>query len=369
MTTARRGSVLLLALAAAASGALEARICEPAGVLTHLGTDSADRRLLFSIHSGASGTDPWLVQLRLESLGATLHPDALRGDRLGAFDGPGPFLSAFACGERCYQPLEWRGGGWQPLGDAVTAVRSGTVHLTRDRGGRGWLTVHAATDRPGVVEVEAWSEAAGSWQARGRLLVQAVGNPGARPDPQLDGAIVVGTGRFDREREPSYWLESLPRIPESAGGQLVGGGREALYLTHESVPFVSLDAGRTWRRVPWRPAGTDGLRAPELWSDLPLSLYRGVPSLVWFVDRRGTARDVRLTRRLRSEGWVEDGAIDRGPSAPMPLEHLIDLGRGRWLALGPCTDGDAGPGISVVEVDGGRSAPVRWIPFARGWER
>ena len=332
---------LAAALAAISPTASAAPICARNPVLTLLATDTHDQESLFALSSDGDEGGSRLLVLNSRSERARLFSDSLAGLRSGGSHGPGAFLSTTSCGDDCFQPVQWQAGGWAPLGEPVGFSEASTVHMTYDSGGTPWLVFHRLADRPGATAAAAFRLEKQRWISRGRLYVQAVGAPGASPDPAADDAVLSGSGRFSASARPNYWLPALPTLPGSSGGQVVALDDAVVYLSFDGRLLMSSDGGNRWRKNTWAPWAAR--KAPEPWQaaedyrlDLPAAPHADSLMTVWYDQRRRELPFLHLTTWHSSNGWKKAAVIDLASTLGRQIEHVLATSAGKWLLVGRC---------------------------------
>ena len=184
-------SALLALVVGGAAPAGAQPSCDSSTALTLLGLDTRAQRALFMLP--ASGGKPWVLELDLQADAATAFPDPGAENRFGGSTGPGPVIAASRCGERCLQPVVFRGGRWERLGEPLLASSTMTFHATWDRAGVPWIVLHSFADGAGTA-AKAYRLEAGDWSSEGGLSIRGVGSPGAYPAPAGEAGIVSGDG-------------------------------------------------------------------------------------------------------------------------------------------------------------------------------
>jgi hypothetical protein len=366
--TPTRHSAVLPALAAALVSfspiAAVASVCAHEPVLTLLATNTRNDESLFALPSG-DGSLNRLIVLEGRSERARLFADSSPGARSGGSHGAGPFLSTTRCGKDCFQPIQWRPDGWAGLGGPVSFSDASTVHMTYDGEGAPWLLFHRLPELPGVTEVTAFRFTEDRWSPRGRLLVQAIGSPGVTADPTRRDAVLSGSGRFQAEAEPSYWLPALPALGDSAAGQVRALTEAAIFLTSDSRLFLGSRDGTVWLRDTWTPwpnrkgpveiwqAGED------YWLDLPATAPAGSLPALWFDERREESPRLHLAAWEPGKGWKPVATIELTGAAGPRVEHVLTMPTGKWLLLGGCRSTAAGSVIDALIVDPGAAGSPR----------
>lgn len=371
-----RACSVLVAFGALTAGvaASEATVCDGRPVLTAIATDTETETTLFSLAGPPDQKHDWLVVLDARQHAARLFPDPFADLRTGASHGPGPFLAASRCGDDCFQPMEWKEPGWQPLGHPIEFDPNSTLHLTHDRAGSPWLVFHQLTERKGVLAATAYRWTGETWDRRGRLLVQGVGSPGATHDPREAGAILSGTGRFGTSAPPDYWLPALPVLPRSTGGQVIAlPGGAAAFLTFDSRVVSSRD-GATWQLERWTP-WPNPLGRSDLW--VPGTDYSvdrtggggdGVLTLLWYDDRQTESPALHLTRWLPATSWSLEATLELPALPGSSVDHVVNTVDRGWLLVGPCHSSESDIWLEGLALEPGSTAlfPLR-IPLKKGW--
>jgi len=372
-------ALLITGVLASAGTADADAFCEAQPVLTPLAEDTSTDASLFALAAGFEAPDgarvgEWLLVLDASQRQALLYPDALADLRTGASHGPGPFLSASRCGDDCFQPIQWSSDGWRPLGHSIEFDPISSLHFTYERSGAPWLVFHQLTPTKGVLEATAFRWDGVIWRGRGTQFVQGVGSPGATADPDRPSSILSGTGRFDAEAEPSYWLPALPVPSGSPGGHVIALAEgAAAFLTLDSRVLTTAD-GATWRQERWSP-WPNPLGRTDLWSagvdyslDRPAESDSGALWLMWNDDRQSSKPTLHLTSWSPSEGWHRDATLAL-PALPVGVvDHVIHTRADGWLLVGPCRSDHSVSWLDALAVDNGSAAGglIR-IPLAKGW--
>ena len=378
--------------AATAGAAAGPKVCDSASALTLVGIDTRSGRTLWSLPArgtggtsatGAAGATGWLVELAAGDDAARLWPDRKErgsqttGGRFGGSVGPGPILAATSCGSACIQPVAWRAGSWQPLGEPLTLPAAATVSTTYDEAGRPWVVAHGQGDREGWAKAWAFRFDGAEWVSRGTLAVTAAGSPPALPAPGVKDAVVSGTGLFSAAGKPMQWAKGLPSVPADRRGEVVPmGGDAAAYLAGDGAVYLSADRGATWRRSTWAPwgRGTTGIwrQGSDYSVDVPVGDRRGALRMAWF-DRRDPAAETMILTRLAPGG--EGEVLAQGPASlgtksgeVLPVSHVVAPTARSLLLLSGCAATAEGSGLVLRTLDEkGLSAP-RLVPIeaARG---
>ena len=341
--TRLHAAALALALAAMPAAAVSP-ICDGSTALTLIGMDTAAGRTLFSIPPTGASQSAWIVELDGEGGEARVYPDDPKG-RFGGSVGPGPVVAAHPCGAACLQPVRWKDGSWEPLGDTLVTPQAATVAATYDHTGAPWLLLYGHGATAGQLKTWAYRLDNRVWQSRGSSEVTAVGEPQALPAPQRKDGILTGTGLFSASGPPEAWVVGLPSLPAARRGQLVAlTGRSAAYVSSDGVVYLSDDSGKAWRRSTWTPWGakdTVGIwrQGKDYWVDLPSGDHRAALRLAWF-DRRRPSDEVLVLTRLGTAG--------------------------EWLRLTGCAATAQGSGLVLRVYDGKGVSEPRFVALKRG---
>ncbi len=365
-------------LLVAGSGAGQGTPAAPAGgqcaagaPLTLLGFDSATGSALFALGGGDS--QRWLIELEAGAGAARAYAQPA-GAPLGAGSyGPGPVFTAVPCGGNCLQPLVWRSGAWERLGESLVAPATVNVHATHDRGGVPWLLLHQ-TAGGAAIEARAFRLESGEWIAKGRQRTTDAGHPGVLPVPDLPDAVVSGTALFQAGAAPGYWLAGLPSLPPERRGEVAPlGGAAAAYIAADGVVYLSSDRGATWRRAAWTPWGTGLSPAWQPGEDFrvepPVGGRRAPLLLAWFDSRIAHRAALIFTQVTRQGDWRELARMPTrlGPPGAEPREvaHLLAQDDGGWILLADgCFAGRGGPALFLAALRSGRLEPARRVPIA-----
>ena len=360
-----RWLLCLLGLCCALAGRADAvdldlrQVCDPYTALTLIGVDTAEGVALFAMPSRQEAVPGWIVELRAMDGVARLYPDWRDRRRFGGSVGPGPVLVLSRCGSDCLQLMRWGDGGWQEMGETLTAASSATAYPSWDIDGAAWVVLHRPTDEAGVVLAEAYRLAGGEWSSEGSLPVAAVGSPAVRP--AAEGGVLTGSGRFLAGLAPAAWVTGLPGLPAGERGQVSAlPGNEVAYLARDGRLYLSPDRGASWTVSRWLPWGGDAslVAAEPSWSvDLPVAERAAPLSVAWFDERSGGPADLYLSERPTGGPWKvvsQLPASERLGGDEIGYSHLLRLVNGRWLLLAGCEVTERGCALRLrtVEPDG-----------------
>jgi hypothetical protein len=353
-------AVLYLLTATAVAEDLDLRqVCDPYTPLTLIGVDTAEGVALFAMPSRQEGIPGWIVELRAMASVARLYPDWRARRRLGGSVAPGPVLVLGRCGSDCLRLMSWRDGGWQEVGEPLTAASSATAYPTRDGDGVPWVVLHRPTDETGVVLAEAYRLEDGHWALQGRLPVAAVGSPAVAP--ASGGGVLSGSGQFRAGLRAVPWVAGLPGLPDGQRGQLVPlADGEVAYLARDGRLYLSPDGGAVWTNNRWLPwDGEDGgAENDQRWTaDLPVTDWRAPLSVAWFDNRGAELQELYLSERPAGGPWrvvARLPASERLEGGEVGYSHLQRLANGRWLLLAGCEVTERGCALRLrtVESDG-----------------
>ncbi|HZF14170.1 MAG TPA: hypothetical protein VFE33_35690 [Thermoanaerobaculia bacterium] len=357
--------------ATAATPAASAPICDGTSALTPIGTDTESGRVLFAVPPLAGGSQGWLVELKADGSAATAYPDA-GGGRFGGSVGPGPVVAARSCGEACLQPIRFKDGAWEPLGEPLTTPAVSTAAATYDGTGTPWLVVHGKGKGEGVVQAWAYRLEERDWKSKGSLQVTAVGDLPALPAPQKKDAILSGTGLFNASGPPEVWVQGLPDLPPARRGAVIAlAGTAAAYLSADGAVYLSDNAGKSWRRSAWNPwgTGTTGiwLQGKDYWIDLPLGDRRGPLELAWFDRRNADQESIFLTRLTPAGTWTvltqTKSEIRTKNDERLQVSHVLAPKAGTLLLLSGCAATSGGSGLVVRAYEKGALSEARFVPI------
>lgn len=361
-----------LALAGAcalAAPAAAATACGPDSVLTLVGLDTSDGAALFALRAPDAA---WLLEVRPGADTAALHRDD-GAARQGASVGPGLPLAVTRCGADCLQPLVWKAGSWQALGEALTAPAAATVHGTWDRGGAPWLVLHTLGPPAPQVRAAAFRFDGREWQPRGALTVSDFGVAGAVPVPDRADAVASGTGLFAAGEPAGSWLHGLPELPRERRGVVYPtGGQSALYLAADGVAYATRDQGRTWARPLWTPWGETAAQAWKPGEDYQVEAPLGAPrlpfALAWLDRRAGGEATFALTETRADGVWK---VLARLPETlatggrRLPIAHLLADDAGHWSLVAGCVEQRGRPAVLLRRFFYGRLQSPRLVPVSQ----
>jgi hypothetical protein len=345
------------------------RICDGTSALTPIGTDTASGRVLLSVPPFAGNPQAWIVELAADGSSATAYPDPGEG-RFGGSVGPGPVVAARNCGTGCLQPIRFKDGAWEPLGEPVVAPAVITAAATYDETGTPWLVVQGQGKEVGVVRAWAYRLEEREWRSKGNLMVTAVGDLQAVPSPQHKDGVLSGTGMFVASGPPEVWVQGLPDLPPARRGAVVsltGGG--AAYLSADGAIYLSADSGKSWRRSTWTPwgAGTTGIwrQGKDYWIDLPTGDRRGPLELAWF-DRRTPDEEALFLTRLNPAGdWAvlahSKSEIRTKNDDRLEVSHVLSPHAGTLVLLSGCAATAGGSGLVVRIFEKGALSEARFV--------
>ncbi len=354
-----------------AGGGAGGTVCDSSSTLSLIGMDTESGVMLFAASGQAGGEAGWLLQMDAAGREVQAYPGLAAG-RFSGSVGPGPVIAVEHCGAECLQPESWRGGGWQPLGEALSVPAGSTVAATYDQSGGPWLVAHAAAGQPGQYQAWSFRYEGRQWKSRGGITVTAVGQPQVLPAPQRRDGVVSGTGLFAASGPPVTWVGGLPGIAANRRGQLLAlAGSSVAYVSADGVAYLSADAGKTWRRSTWTPWGDDttGMwrQGSDYGIDLPLSDHRGTLQLAWF-DRRSPADEKVVLTRLGIDGrWAEIGHapvdITTLSGEHLPITQILVPRRDTWILLSGCAMTSGGPGLVLRSFEMGHVSEARFVPI------
>jgi hypothetical protein len=353
--------------------AAAAPLCDGTTALTPIGVDTASGRVLLSIPPLGGRGKGWTAELAADATEARAYPEA-GGGRFGGSVGPGPVLAAQPCGGSCLQPVRWKDGAWEPLGEPLQVPAVNTATGTYDLAGSPWIVVQGKGDRAGQVKAWGFRLEGREWQLKGATPVTAAGDLAAVPAPQRKDGVLSGTGLFAASGPPQVWLKGLPALPPARQGQVVAlGGGSAAYLSADGVVYLSPDDGKSWRRSTWTPwgGGTAGLwrQGTDYWVDLPVGDRRGPLQLAWFDRRTPGSEIVYLTRLGPGGAWTtltQAKSEVATRSEKLPVSHIFAPREGTWLLLSGCVATAGGSDLVVRTYEKGTLSPPRLVPLREG---
>lgn len=364
--------ILVLALSLAAMPAVAApSFCDGTTTLTLIGMDTSTGRTLFSISPSRANTQGWIVELDAAGQEARAYPDDPQG-RFSGSVGPGPVVAVRPCGKSCLQPVRWKSGAWEPLGESLTTPTASTVATTYDHSGGAWLLLYAPGATEGRLKAWAFRLEGREWQSRGSLEVAAVGQPQALPAPQRKDGVLTGTGLFSASGLPENWVVGLPAVSAERRGQLIAlNGLSAAYVSGDGVVYLSDDSGKAWRRstwTPWPSTGTVGIwrQGADYWVDLPFGDHRAALRLTWFDRRRQTDEVAVLTRLSPSGEWLrlaEAPGQVKTKSEALPITQVLVPKGDIWLLLSGCAATAEGSGLVLRVFDGKAVSAAKLVPL------
>jgi hypothetical protein len=346
-------------------------ICDGTTALTLIGIDTTSGAMLFAVPPAAEGRPSWIVELTGDGGTARAFRDDPKG-RFGGSVGPGPVLAASPCGDGCLQPVRWKGGVWEPVGETLAVPRASTITPTYDQTGAPWFLVHGSAGEDGQTRAWSFRLVGREWKERGAMVVTAVGQPPALPAPQRKDGVISGTGLFSASGRPEAWLAGVPAIPAARRGQAIAlTGTSAAYVSGDGVVYLSDDSGKAWRRstwTPWGSAGTTGMwrQGSDYWVDLPFGDHRGALRLVWFDRRRPSEEVILLTRLTPSGDWVRvsevPGDVSTKSGERLPVTQVLVPQGDVWILLSGCAATAQGSGL-VLRVFDKALSPARFVPL------
>ncbi len=353
----------------------EAQLCSEPTSMTVLALDTAGGKVLLSLADFAdqgSSSGSYLVEFDTNAKSARRYPGFTVGERFAGSIGPGPILALSRCGEGCVQAQRWSDGLWEPIASPLRTPAAANLHLTYDRSGTAWITVHQLTGERGLTDISAYRLTAGEWRPEGRLIVHSSGTPPVAPAPWQRDGIVAGSGLFSAGRPASLWVRGLPPIDKPNRGSLIAlTETTAAFVAENGALLYSDDLGSSWVVDKWRPWGVE--RTP-LWSygsdysiDLPLGSLTGPLPVVWFDQRPTRIPELHLTELSAGGHWkrlAESVPEVQGPAGePLEVVTFLHTAAGRWLLFSDCHRNGANPGFLLRSCPPtGLSAP-RFIPI------
>ena len=361
----------LLAFAAAfAPAAGAAPRCDSNTALTLLGLDTAAQRALFMLPIPDSGAG-WILELDLAKKTATAWPDADPSGHFGGSTGPGAVIAARRCGDRCLQPVVFRGGRWETLGEPLLASATMTFHATWDRKGAPWVVLHARAGES-TVAAKAYRFEGGDWRSEGGLSIEEVGSPGVYAAPAGEEGVVSGDGVFAAGKPPRRWLNALPAAEGAQPGELIwAGGGTAVHIGADGGLRSTADGGKKWEELRWQPwSGGEGdlawRRGRDWWIELPEGERSMPPVAVWNDRRVATKTRLYLAQREATGAWrllveTPQGLLTEGGER-LPYNHLFRFGADRWVLVTGCVSRKDGAAIVTRAVAGDRLLSPELVP-------
>jgi hypothetical protein len=358
--------------AAAAAASASRTICDGTSALTPIGTDTESGRILLAVPPLVGGSQGWIVELAAgaaDGAAATAYPDPGDG-RFGGSVGPGPVVATRPCGTGCLQPIRFKAGAWEPLGEPLVAPAVITAAATYDQTGTPWLVVHGKGKEEGVVRAWAYRLEERDWKSKGNLMVTAVGDLQAVPSPQRKDGILSGTGLFVASGSPEVWVQGLPDLPPARRGAVIAlAGSVAAYLSADGAIYLSGNTGKTWRRSTWTPwgTGTTGIwrQGKDYWIDLPVSDRRGPLELAWFDRRTPDQESIFLTRLTPTGDWAvltqSKSEIRTKNDDRLEVSHVLSPRSGTLVLLSGCAATSGGSGLVIRTYDKGALSEARFV--------
>lgn len=364
---------LVLALFAAAAPALarQVAVCDSSTSLSLVGMDTRLGTVLFTAPPAGDGGRGWLIELAADATEATAWPDAPQG-RYGGSVGPGPVVAARPCGPSCVQPVDFRGGTWNRLGEPLLLPSTSTLATTYDASGRPWALAHGPGKTSGSLLAWGFRLEGTDWVERGRLEVLGVGQPQAGPAPGGTDAVLSGSGRFAAAAGAESWVRGLPTLPAARRGQLLPPlGTAAAYLSADGVLYLSTDRGEKWRRSTWTPwgAGTTGMwrQGQDYSVDVPVGDPQKAWPVAWFDRRRPEREEISLSWIQPSgEGRViatTPGMVTTKSGEKLPVTLLLLPRPDTWVLLSGCAHSAGGSGLVLKVMENGEMGAPRFVPI------
>ena len=346
-------------------------ICDGSAILTLIGMDTSTGEMLFSLPA-AGGKGSWLVELSGDGREARAWPDDPKGRFAGSV-GPGPVIAAQPCGPSCVQPVRWRHGSWEPVGEPIPGPAGATADPAYDQSGGPWFLFHGQGAKAGEQKAWAFRLVEREWHNRGSMTVIAVGQPSALPAPQHKDGVLTGTGLFSASGPPQTWVSGLPAVTAERRGQLIAlTGTAAAYVSGDGVVYLSGDSGKSWRRsawTPWASTGTVGIwrQGHDYWIDFPFGDHRGSLRLVWF-DRRSPKEEIIVLTRLAQSGeWLRlvdfPGEVKTKSGERLPVTQVLVPKGETWILLSGCAATAQGSGLVLRVFDGNSLSEAKFVPL------
>ncbi|MEA2692740.1 MAG: hypothetical protein QOJ16_2127 [Acidobacteriota bacterium] len=350
-------------------------ICDATSALTPIGTDTESGRILLAVPPLAGGSQGWVVELSAAGTNgatASAYPDPADG-RFGGSVGPGPVVATRPCGTGCLQPIRFKAGAWEPLGEPIAAPAVITAAATYDQTGTPWLVVHGKGKEEGVVRAWAYRLEERDWKSKGNLMVTGVGDLQAVPSPQRKDGVLSGTGLFVPSGSPEVWVQGLPDLPPARRGAVMAlSGSAAAYLSADGAVYLSSNSGKSWRRSTWTPwgTGTTGMwrQGKDYWIDLPIGDRRGPLELAWFDRRTPEQESIFLTRLNPAGDWTvltqSKSEIRTKNDDRLEVSHVLSPRAGSLVLLSGCAATAGGSGLVIRTYDKGALSEARFVPIA-----
>jgi hypothetical protein len=349
------------------------RICDGTSALTPIGTDTASGRILLAVPPFAGNPQAWVVEMAADGSAATAYPDSGDG-RFGGSVGPGPVVAVRACGTGCLQPIRFKEGAWEILGEPLVVPAVINAAATYDETGTPWLLVHGQGKETGIVRAWAYRLEEREWRSKGNLMVTAVGDLQAVPSPQRKDGVLSGTGLFLASGPPEVWVQGLPDLPPARRGAVVSlTATSAAYLSADGAIYLSSDSGKSWRRstwTPWGSTGTTGIwrQGKDYWIDLPSGDRRGPLELAWFDRRTPDQESLYLTRLTSGSDWTvlahSKSEIRTKNDDRLEISHVLSPRSGTLVLLSGCAATANGSGLVVRIFEKGALSEARFVTIA-----
>lgn len=362
---------LALLLPAVPTWAQPAAVCDSSTSLSLVGMDTRAGTVLLAAPPARNGGNGWLIELPAEAGEAIAWPDSPQG-RYGGSVGPGPVVAARPCGPSCVQPLDFRGGTWNRLGEPLLLPSTSTVATTYDASGHPWAVAHGPGKTAGSLLAWGFRLDGTDWIDRGRLDVAGVGQPQAGPAPGSGDAVITGSGKFGAKAGVESWVRGLPSLPEARRGQLLPPlGAAAAYLSADGVLYLSADRGEKWRRSTWTPwgAGTTGMwrQGQDYSVDVPVGDPQNAWPVAWFDRRRPEREEISLSWLQPSgEGKVvatTPAVVTTKSGEKLPVTLLLLPRPDIWILLSGCAHSAEGSGLVLKVMKNGEMGAPRFVPI------
>ncbi len=368
---------LLLAVLLLPAPALAAQLCSEPTSMTVLAMDTARGKVLLSLvqfSDPESASHPSLVEFDTNTKSARLFPGPALGELFAGSIGPGPLLALRRCGEGCVQAQEWSEGKWRAFGNPLEVVTEANLHLTYDRSGTAWLTVHQLTQERGLSDISAFRLVDDDWRSAGRLIVHASGTPAVTPAPWQRDGIVVGSGLFSAEKPPSFWVHGLPPIEQANRGSLIAlTETNAAFIAENGALLYSDNLGASWVMDKWRPWG---IEQTPLWRygsdysiDLPLGSLAGPLPVVWFDQRPLREAELHLAELSTGGRWKRLAEsvprVEGATGEALEMVTFLHTDAGRWLLFSDCHRQDERPGFLLRSCPPSGLSAALFIPILK----